>query len=348
MGASSKIMVNTMPGFRARKQKSGTVYYYFDTGAKPRKEIPLGPDYREAVKQWLELSNMPLAAPQETFADLADRYEAEVLPTKAKSTQQTNRGDLRKLREFFCNPSPAPLDEIKPKHIYQLLQWAKDTPTTANRLKRTFSHMFNMARAWGWTENENPVTGIEGHALGKREVYITDAVYAAVYSQGSDMLKDAMDLAYLTGQRPGDVREFTEHNIQDGHLVIKQSKTGAPLRFVIEGELAALLDRLASRKAGRKLHSFNLLTNKQGTAVTEISLRRHFEKAREAAAVAAPDEETADAIRKFWFYDLRAKAADDVAEARGEQAAAKQLGHTSVTTTKRHYLRRGAKVQATK
>lgn len=341
-------MVNAMPGFRARPQKSGTVYYYFDTGARPRREIPLGSDYREAVKKWLELSNTPLAAPKETFADLADKYEAEVVSAKAKSTQQTQRGDIKKLREFFCNPTPAPLDEIKPKHIYQLLQWAKSTPTTANRLKRTFSHMFNTARAWGWTEAENPCTGIEGHALGKREVYITDTVYRAVYEKGSDLLKDAMDLAYLTGQRPGDVRELTEHHIQDGCLVIKQSKTGAPLRFVIEGELAALLDRLARRKAGRKLHSFNLLTNPRGTAATSITLRRHFEEARAKAAEASSSPQLAAEIRAFWFYDLRAKAADDVAEKRGEQAAATQLGHTSVSTTKRHYLRRGAKVQATK
>lgn len=344
-------MVNSMPNFRARKQKSGKTYYYYDTGAKPRKEIPLGSDYREAVKKWLELSAQPHHGPQETFADLADKYAAEVIPTKAKSTQATQFGDLKKLRDFFCNPTPAPLDAIKPKHIYQLLQWAKDTPTTANRLKRTFSHMFNMARAWGWTEAENPCTGIEGHALGKRNVYITDTVYRAVYDQASDLLKDAMDLAYLTGQRPGDVRNLTEHDIQDGHLVIKQSKTGAPLRFVIEGELAALLQRLAQRKESRKLHSYNLLTNNQGTAATAITLRRHFESAREAAAKAAHaagNPQLANDITQFWFYDLRAKAADDVAEARGEQDASKQLGHTSVRTTQRHYLRRGAKVKATK
>jgi hypothetical protein len=52
-------MVKAMPNFRARKQKSGTTYYYFDTGAKPRKEIPLGSDYRVAVQKWLELSAMP-------------------------------------------------------------------------------------------------------------------------------------------------------------------------------------------------------------------------------------------------------------------------------------------------
>lgn len=344
-------MVNAMPGFRARKQKSGTIYYYFETGGNPRKEIPLGSDHREAVKKWLELSNMPMTLPSETFADLADRYETEVLAAKAKSTQQTQRGDLRKLREFFCNPEPAPIDAIKPKHIYQLLQWAKETPTTANRLKRTFSHMFNMARAWGWTENENPCMGIEGHSLGKREVYITDEVFHAVYAAGSDLLKDAMDLAYLTGQRPADVRELSEHDIKDGHLVIKQSKTGAPLRFVIEGALADLLARIANRKAGQKLHSFNLLTSERGTAVPQVTLRRHFEAARSKAAEAAAmsgNESLATEIKAFWFYDLRAKAADDVADQRGEQAASRQLGHTSVSTTKRHYLRRGTKVNATK
>lgn len=340
-----------MPGFRVRKHKSGNVYYYFDTGTKGVKEIPLGSDYREAVKKWIELSNAPTVHPCETFADLADKYEAEVVTTKAKSTQATQRGDIRKLREFFCNPSPAPLNEIKPKHVYLLLQWAKSTPTTANRLKRTLSHMFNMARAWGWTENENPCTGIEGHSLGKREVYITDEVFKAVYEQGSDLLKDAMDLAYLTGQRPGDVRELTERNIKDGYLVIKQSKTGAPLRFVIEGALAELLDRIARRKAGSKIYSLNLLTSPRGTAVPPVTLRRHFEAAREKAATAsekAGNTQMAADIRAFWFYDLRAKAADDVADERGEQAAAKQLGHTSVSTTKRHYLRRGAKVSATK
>lgn len=114
-------MVNAMPNFRARKQKSGTTYYYFDTGAKPRKEIPLGSNYREAVKKWLELFAMPAQMASENFADLADRYEAEVIPKKASSTQATQRGDLKKLRDFFCNPEPAPLDAIKPKHIFMLL-----------------------------------------------------------------------------------------------------------------------------------------------------------------------------------------------------------------------------------
>ncbi|MBS3018392.1 hypothetical protein DJFAAGMI_01124 [Comamonas sp. PE63] len=340
-----------MPNFRARKQKSGKTYYYFDTGAKPRKEIPLGNDYRGAVQKWLELSAMSARPVSENFAELADKYEAEVIPLKVKSTQATQSGDLKKLRTFFCNPTPAPLNAIKPKHIYLLLQWAKDTPTTANRLKRVFSHMFNMARAWGWTEKENPCTGIEGHSLGKREVYISDQVYRLVYEHGNVALKDAMDLAYLTGQRPGDTRSLTEHDIIDGYLVIKQSKTAAPLRLNLEGELKTLLDRIEARKKSHTTWCANLLVSQYGRVMSKEMLRKAFDTARSAAAEEADRSSNAALAaqsRAFSFNDLRAKTADDVADMRGELAASQQLGHMSVQTTKRHYLRRGAKVQATR
>ena len=50
----------------------------------------------------------------------------------------------------------------------------------------------------------------------------------------------------------------------------------------------------------------------------------------------------------FWFYDLRAKAADDTSDDRGDQAASDLLGHDSVKTTQRHSLRRGKIVAPTK
>jgi integrase len=49
----------------------------------------------------------------------------------------------------------------------------------------------------------------------------------------------------------------------------------------------------------------------------------------------------ADSIRKFHFYDLRAKVADNTSDLRSDQAASDLLGHDSVKTTQRHYLGRG-------
>lgn len=38
-----------------------------------------------------------------------------------------------------------------------------------------------------------------------RDFYANDAVWSAVYAKAVDDVRDAMDLAYLTGQRPADV-----------------------------------------------------------------------------------------------------------------------------------------------
>jgi len=336
-----------MKGFRARVQKSGKTYYYFDTG-NGGKEIPLGPDYVIAVKKWTELQTYEPAENIADFMQLARMYEEKVIPTKAKRTQATNKYDLKHLKKFFGEPEPAPLDQIKPHHIHKLLEHHKAHPTTANRLKRLFSHMFNMARAWGYTDKENPVKGIEGFELEGRDYDVTDAVYKAVWMAGSWPLRDAMDLAYLTGQRPGDTVSMTIRDIVDGKITVKQGKTKKKLRILVEGELKTLLERIERRKAGYKIYSASLVVNEHGMQMTQGVLATHFEDAREAAAKAEKDEQAAAKIRGMWFYDLRAKAADDTADKSSEQAAADLLGHDSVRTTQKHYLRRGKVVKPTK
>lgn len=76
-----------------------------------------------------------------------------------------------------------------------------------------------------------------------------------------------------------------------------------------------------------------------GKHFTAPVLRPQFDKAWAAASMAA--SALAKSIKDFRFYDLRAKAADDTADGRGEEAARSLLVHESVKTTQRHYLRRG-------
>jgi integrase len=124
--------------------------------------------------------------------------------------------------------------------------------------------MWNHARGWGYTDLPNPCEGIKGHSLEKRTVYITDAVYSAVYAAASASLRDAMDLAYLTGQRPADALRMTAHDIIDGHLIVTQEKTKQPLRIVIRGKLGALIQRIEQRKATHSMATAALLVNMHG------------------------------------------------------------------------------------
>ena len=62
-----------------------------------------------------------------------------------------------------------------------------------------------------------------------------DDEFRAVWEKGHYTLKDAMDLALLTGQRPADVLKLTRADIRDGALPLNQNKTGKKLAIEITG-----------------------------------------------------------------------------------------------------------------
>lgn len=325
---------------RARGQK---VHYYYDAGGKPRREIPLGNDYALAVRKWTELQvDQPTPETHLTFRKVTERYVREILPGKAPRTQADNMVELGFLYQFFDNP-PALLDSIRPIHVRQYMDWRGQTAKVrANREKALFSHIWNMARDWGYTDLPNPCAGIKGYSeKGRKEIYIEEAAFTAVHTAASLPLRDAMDLAYLTGQRPADVLKMNETDIREGMLHISQRKTGQKLRINIEGEFAALLGRIARRKEAHPIRNLALVVDDNGQRLSYSALRAHFDRAREAAGIAKAD---------FQFRDLRAKAATDKAESTGDiRQAQKQLGHTTITMTE-HYTRqrRGEKVSPTK
>ena len=336
---------------RARTLPSGKTYYYYDTGRKPRREIPLGNDYALAVKKWaeLEIDARPRHPEIVTFRYVAERYQREVLPTKAPLTQRDNLIQLAQLYKFFDAP-PAPLEQITPQHVRQYLDWRKAAPVRANREKALFSHIFNKAREWGYTAASNPCAGIKGFAEHGRDTYIEDATYKSVWDAADWPTRDAMDLAYLTGQRPADVLKMRLNDIRDGYLWLTQTKTRIKLRIAVAGELAALIERIQGR--GYKVTSLALIRSERGRQLSYHALWNRFEEARKRAANAldvAGKTEAAVSVRGFQFRDLRAKAGTDKADSTDLRKAQQQLGHKSVKTTEIYLrARAGDKVTPTK
>ncbi len=217
--------LNLPSRLRARTLPSGRTYYYYDTGEKPRREIALGSDYALAVKKWaeLEIDARPRHAEIVTFRYVAERYRREVLPTKAPRTHRDNMTELAQLYKFFDAP-PAPIEQITPQHVRQFMDWRKDAPVRANREKALFSHIFNKAREWGYTAAPNPCAGVKGFTERGRDAYIEDVTYKAVWDAADWPTRDAMDLAYLTGQRPADVLKMRLPDIRDGFLWLTQGR----------------------------------------------------------------------------------------------------------------------------
>jgi integrase len=335
---------------RTKRMVSGKVWesFYYngrDENGK-RIEIPLGNDLNEAKRKWAELECRPASTETGAMRFIFDRYEREIIPTKAPRTQQDNHKEMLQLRGVFDN---APIDAITPQHIAQYRDArGKKAAVRANRELALFSHVWNMAREWGYTAKENPCRGVRKNKEAPRDFYADDAVWAVVYAQAPDELKDAMDLAYLTGQRPADVLKMMETNVRDGALEVMQNKTGKRLRILLDREdgvrtqLGQVIDRIRARP--RKVRSFFLIATVSGMPMSKNMLRNRFEAARDAAASGCA-EELAARVRQFQFRDIRPKAASEMNDT---LAASKLLGHSEQEITKKVYIRVGETVKPTR
>src|SRR5690606_9753866 len=336
MGRTPYKNTNLPPRLRARKRR-GKIYYYYDLGGRPRREVSLGSDYISAIQEWAKREQVSQVI-SATFNDAADLYVVEKLPTKAARTQQDNLKELPFLREFFGD---AVLDEIEPVHIKQFMDWRRKKArdwlikrgrkvnnesghVRANRERALFSNIFNFARGKGLTRSTNPCLGIDTLKESGRDVYVDDATYQTVWETADEPLSDAMDLAYLTGQRPADTVNMTEHDIKDGHLHVRQGKTSTKLRIAVTGELQSLLNRIRARRARYKIVTTHLVVNQYGRPVVPRTVAAWLKEVREKTGI-NPD--------LFQYRDLRAKAGTDTEESLGIEAAQNQLGHSTPRTT---------------
>lgn len=283
------------------------------------------------------------------------------MPTKAPRTQDGNQIELEFLCEIFDKP-PVALELIKPVLVTRYIRWRmgkaadwfreKGRPVPpdaghvrANREIALFIAIFNYAREVGLTDAPNPAQGVRKNKERGRDTYVEDDTYAQVWKAADEPLQDAMDLAYLAGQRPADTLRFLETDMRDGFLHVRQGKTAQKLRIEITGELAQVVDRIKARKASyraeNKVVSLYLVVNESGLPLPPGALRDRFDKARQAAGVPKA---------AFQFRDLRAKAGTDKTEAAGDiRLAQKQLGHGSVTTTEKYvWHRKGDKTAPTR
>jgi len=293
--------------------------YYHVTTVTPRKWTPLGKDRPQALLAWARLEGSEPDPSIKTFAVVSLRYEREVIPTKARRTQTDNLKELERLRAVFGRMM---IESIKPHHVRGYLdKRGEQAKARANREKALLSHIINKAREWGYTDAPNPCQGVKGFKESGRDRYVSDAEFRAVWEKAGDTVRDAMDMALLTGQRPADVLKIQRADIRDGALWIVQNKTGAKRAIEITGELAELIQRINGRPRVRT--SAWLIQDDDGKPLGTFALRSRFDKARTAAGVS------------FQFRDLRAKAATDTGDLAHSQ---KLLGHRNREMTE-HYVR---------
>lgn len=325
---------------RKRKRSNGKIVHYYFYVLADGKEKSLGTDKNTAILETAKLNlKRKMTINTFTFVDIAQRYSVEILPGNAHSTQKAKQTAIKYLTLFFGDP-PFTLEQITPKHIKMYLDWRKDLPKSANNEVRVFNHIWNMAREWGYTTAFSPAMGVKKHKTENRDVYIEDYILEKFKAFANQDMRDLIDIAYLTGQRPIDIVNIHKSQIFDDILHITQQKTKAKVRIKLVGRLADIIKRRMNTTDKNYLFS-----NKRNGKFSRNLLSRQFAKLRETVIKAYPEIE--DELKNIQFRDLRAKAATDQYLEKDEETAQKQLGHTSSTMTKR-YIRKDKIVMPTK
>lgn len=309
------------------------VGYYYEhprDAAGKRKLTSLGTDLAEAKRQWAELEHRPAPIDLTTIDGVYTLYmkwaEDRV---KSKLSLRTLSDRNKYWKQLAPVYGSTPINALLPGHIMPYFD-KRSSQVSAKKELKFLSVLCNWARGKGLMRVPNPCTGLFVQMKVKegRDIYVEDIWLALVYKHGSDIIKDALDLAYLTGQRPADVKKMRWSQVQDGVLLVGQNKTGAKLRIIIEGKLAEVLERIKKRK----VKGLTVLADPKGQPLKEFGyFRSQFDKARDAAETEAR-EMGIDFVR-FQFRDLRPKAATDLDTLHSLKAAQKLLGHTTERMT---------------
>jgi integrase len=284
-------------------------YWYVKKGRWTR----LGDTLPAALEAYARL----IDAPSGGMADLIDAAMIELRRRVKPSTAKQYETAARKLKRMLVEFAP---EQVQSKHVAAIKVKMATAPNMANRMLSVLRQVFVYALEQGLV-NSNPVIGIERYDEAKRDRYITDAEYAAIYEKAGPRLQIIMDLCYLTAQRISDVLAIRMADVTDDGIRFAQGKTGEKLTVRWSPDLRATVER--ARKLRGNILTPTLLQNRRRKAPDYSSVKIQWSAACAAAGVL-----------NAHLHDLRAKSLTD-AKRQGWDATA-LAGHKSAAMTERY------------
>ena len=141
-----------------------------------------------------------------TLSGLVDKFfQSGDFFKLAAETQKDYRKHSKKIIDVFGQMPP---NSIKPEHVRKYLdKRGVKSRIQANREKAFMSRVYRWAYERGYAKI-NPTKGVKQFKETGRDRYITHEEYNALYSISPDVVRVAMELAYLCCARHNDVLEM--------------------------------------------------------------------------------------------------------------------------------------------
>ncbi len=272
-------------------------------------------------------------AKKHTFAEMLDRYIKDVLPTKPKQAKK----QTQQLEWWKSEIGSFLLSDITPVLIVECRdrlnsgitrRGTQRSPATVVRYMAALSHAFTIAvNEWQWLE-DSPIKKVKKPTESRGRVrFLNDAERARLLSacqeSSNEWLYMCVILALSTGMRQSELMglKWPDVNLQDGFIILHETKNGERRRVPLVGHGLALL---VEHSKIRRLDTELLFPGKNPEK--PIDLRRPFNDALKLAE-----------ITDFHWHDLRHCTASYLAMNGASLAEiAEVLGHKTLQMVKRY------------
>lgn len=323
----------------------GAYYFRVPKGLEDKwggkKMFRLSANLAEAYKVWSE--KIALKDNVRTISKLLERYELEVIPEKAPSTQSDNRDSIGRLRAVFGDMA---ITDIRPKMIYSYRD-KRAAKVRAHREISVLSHVFTKAVEWGYIDR-HPFKGevrLKGEKARTRYVEDWEVIECLsllpMRKRGSvSAIQYYIRIKLLTGLRRGDLLRLRIASCREDGIRVATSKTKKEIIYEWTEELR---EAFSLAKTARPIDiSPFLFCNKDGQGyLNEKTGKAYGWNSMWQRFMKRVLKET-KVTEKFTEHDLRAKCASD---AKTLEHARELLAHADSRTTQRFYRRKIEKVR---
>lgn len=277
-------------------------------GGKFGKEIVLCPADAAVSAIWAAYEKAKEnGAAERTLQGLFDEYLGS--PTyreKSGSTQSDYAKYARQIGEFPRRDGKpfgsTPLNRITAGIIRQYLDKRADAPVLANR------HLAFMRLVFAWAYErdklpKNPAKGVRRNTETPRSLYVTDAMYSAVYEKAGSpwYIRPAMEIAYICRARKSEVLGLTLNDCLPEGLRIRRLKGSKTNVIRWSPRLRAAVD--TCRSLDRVVSSTLLFADRNGHPITASGFDTAWQRLMVAHASSGG--------QRFTFHDLKAKSISD-------------------------------------
>lgn len=298
---------------------------------------------------------------------LIGTWMEEVGSERGKKTQANDRYMTREIADAFAEFRA---NQVKTTDVVDFLKQYKKMPRSFNAYRATMRELMRFAEEKGFRAPEsNPCASIKTMKVKARDRYITDSElrrikFAIMYGKkgGTNAKRDGekanralnrsghticcmIDMAYLTGQRIGDLLLMEWADVKKEGIYFEPSKvegsTGIKILIQWTLKLRAVVDRLKNPPAvpgakglAKPVSMRWMFSTLKGQPYTYDALKSAWARGRARAKIAN---------KNIHFHDLRAKALTDVDEDRDIKQAQGMGGHSTQAQTAEYIRHKKAK-----